>query len=509
MTNTVKLKTNSPQTNLSKWEKYHSPQSDEDLNLNLETVKSKVKDFSVIEKPSKLNLTSQIEKNINRSIDIDKVGHIGTVFTRSRNTDSTDKGFLNEATRMQNVPNNPDQLKLPSSLSSMDSFDQLLADDKLDFDDPELDHLLLKHTNIEEKNGKTAQKNSSKSTCKRENSKSFPEYKPKSNSIQDRNLNCVQTSLDNNAAEKVECLKNISDSDISFSLDDSFTASNTYHSLKTESNSRSSVSLRVPWKQEAGKGNSSCRSSAIENINGGANKETAGQLSCKNRLNDGSSDKFMECNSEKDCTYGDRAVTEAALVQNDVNLKRRGESISTCINRLNSSCDNFMGYDSEEDCSQGNRTVIDTPSVQKPCSHEIRSNCINRLIDPCEDSMGYNGDEDGSNGDRVVEKTDLVHKLVNKKPNGVTKHNSGSNCDRCKLSVCSCMSDRQDFKHTLDKPKPEYEMVSSELSKPGSQVLKRSNLNQTTKFNKRYAYNLSGLYPAFFGKRPLAKIGKK
>ena len=266
MTNTVKLKTNSPQTNLSKWEKYHSPQSDEDLNLNLETVKSKVKDFSVIEKPSKLNLTSQIEKNINRSIDIDKVGHIGTVFTRSRNTDSTDKGFLNEATRMQNVPNNPDQLKLPSSLSSMDSFDQFLADDKLDFDDPELDHLLLKHTNIEVKNGKTTQKNSSKNTCERENSKSFPEYKPKTKSMQDRNLNFIRTSLDNNAAEKVECVENISDSDISFSLDDSFAAANTYHSLKTESNSRSSVSLRVPWKQEAGKGNSTCLSSAIKNI---------------------------------------------------------------------------------------------------------------------------------------------------------------------------------------------------------------------------------------------------
>ena len=265
LTNTVKLKKNSPQTNLSKWEKYHSPQSDEDLNLNLETVKSKVKDFSVIEKPSKLNFTSHIEKNMN-SIGIDKVGHRGAVFTQSRNTDSTDKGFLNEATRMQNVPNNPDQLKLPSSLSSMDSFDQLLADDKLDFDDPELDHLLLKHTNIEEKKGKTAEKNCSKRTCERENSKSFPEYKPKTYSMQDRKLNFIRTSLDKNATEKVECLENISDSDISFSLDDSFAAANTYHSLKTECNSRSSVSLRVPWKQEAGKGNSTCSSSAIKNI---------------------------------------------------------------------------------------------------------------------------------------------------------------------------------------------------------------------------------------------------
>ena len=485
MTNTVKLKKNSPQTNLSKWEKYHSPQSDEDLNLNLETVKSKVKDFSVIEKPSKLNLTSHIEKNMNSGIGIDKVGHRGAVFTRSRNIDSTDKAFLNEATRMQNVPNNPDQLKLPSSLSSMDSFDQLLADDKLDFDDPELDHLLLKHTNIEEKNGKTAQKSSSKSTCERENSKSFPEYKPKTNSMQDRNLNFIRTSLDNNAAEKVECLENISESDISFSLDDSFAAANTYHSLKTESNARSSVSLRVPWKQEAGKGDSTCQSSAIKDIDEEANTDTAGQLSCKNRLNDGSCDKFMECNSEKDCTYGDRAVTEAALVQNHVNLKHRGESISASINRFNSSCDKFMGYDSEDESSQGNKTVIEAPSVQKPLSCDIRSNCINRLIDPCVDFMGYNSDVDGSIGDRVVEETDLVQKHVTEKPNSVTKHNSASICDSCKLSICACKSDRQDFNNDLDKP--ENEMVSSELSKPGRQVGISANLNQTTKFNKGYA----------------------
>ena len=215
----------------------------------------------------------------------------------------------------------------------------------------------------------------------------------------------------------------------------------------------------------------------------------------------------MACNSEEDCTYGDTAVTEAALVQNHVNLKDRGGSKSASINRFNSSCDNFMGYDSEEDCSQGNGTVIETPSVQKPCIREIRSNCINRLIDPCEDFMGYNSDEDRSSGDRVVEETDLVQKHVTKKHKSVTKHNYASICDSCKLSICACKSDRQDFDHTLDKP--EYEMVTPELSKPGSQVVKSANLNQTTKFNKRYAYNLSGLYPAFFGKRPLAKIGKK
>ena len=193
----------------------------------------------------------------------------------------------------------------------------------------------------------------------------------------------------------------------------------------------------------------------------------------------------MACNSEEDCTYGDTAVTEAALVQNHVNLKRRGESKSTCINRLIDPCDGFMGYNSKEDCSQGNRTVIETPSVEKPCGPEFRSNCINRLIDPCEDFMGYNSDEDGSNGDRVVEKTDLVHKLVNKKPNGVTKHSSAAMCDRCKLNICACKSDRQDFNHALDKPN--YEMVSSELFKPGGQVVKSANLNQTAKFNKRYA----------------------
>ena len=336
-------------TGSSKWEKYNSQHSDEDLNLSLKTFQTK-KDFSVIEKPLKDQMKFQNKKSCDRTLNFDQAAqqrnassHNLVLNSRPHMSSSKDNASAGKAidNTRTNVQISPDQFKIPSSFSSLDSFEQMLANDNINFNDPELDKVLLEQNKFEENVYKATQldnDNGDETELPRSSPTELKQtnHPAKTVDLLNRSRNKVVTnSLSSDTCEKKEYLKGCLESDISFSLDDSFMTSNTYQSVVLKTNSSPAVALRVPWKHSIDKCNRNRHDDAVENKSQEGTVTTASHLLHKHKLN-GSGGNFMGYDSEDDCSYiEDKNMSETAFEQKGTERRNNSKIKSNFMQNCN------------------------------------------------------------------------------------------------------------------------------------------------------------------------------
>ena len=424
----------------SKWEKYYSQQSEEDVHLNIDALKVKVKDFSVIEEPFKtdnvtfprnqIDFSTQHTNVINDRINSNKrlVPQLPPV---KEETTVSKVTYTNPATQVSRLDNS----KLPSSFSSMDSFEQMLANDNLDFSDPELDKLLQTQTNVDKIEGelinespdsipneKLSVVNASDKQrdaqwdhnqggkCSRQ--KLFPEENEYPNaSCEEKQhqsgsygevgldftpcdkdeANLVENSMAAKTHENidplqaVECdtkiadtcdkktvencdikfpdindrhfeahnetpsgVKSLSESEISFSLDDSFVTSNHFNvKASTETKKRPAVSLRAPWKENTNS------NSVIENVIKSPVSALKRPIANENRIGVGYKEDHQSAIID----------TDKMNIESSDNVRLDVVENKPCNMQIN-----FMGYDSEDgDLPSGEEVAI-------PEKTEVRQN---------------------------------------------------------------------------------------------------------------------------------------
>ena len=441
----------------SKWEKYESQHSEDDVNLDIDAVKVKIKDFSVIEKPMKTETVILPGKQINLCT-TQHTDVLNERNQRSMNTQHTQCSATNDRRNLNNrlVPQlapvrgetmihkathtNPvtqvsksENSKLPSSFSSLDSFEQMLANDNLDFSDPELEKLLQTQTNIdkiEEKlidlspGSSNPNENSSDALdiqndpqsgikkvikCSSENVSpmdkkdaidSFEEKDQPSNSSGKKELHftpCdknetsqvenfmadIENSLGDNIHENddmkaIECDTNAaeicdigavencdrrmqdssdckqsktnndnhtgvkslsSESETSFSLDDSFiTANHIEANISTKTSNEPTVSLRAPWKENLKVSSTNSKSAIKESVT-----KSHYRAIDKHITNENSS--AMEINE-----HHKSAITQSSKTNIDTD---GNVTLGATENRSHDREANFMGYDSYDNDIEG------------------------------------------------------------------------------------------------------------------------------------------------------------
>ena len=424
----------------SKWEKYYSQQSEEDLHLDIDALKVKVKDFSVIEKPFKtdnvifprnqIDISTQHTNIINNRTNVDK-----RLFPQlppvKEDTTVSKVMCTNTATQISRLDNS----KLPSSFSSMDSFEQMLANDNLDFSDPELDKLLQTQTNVDKIEGElisespgsnpnekfsvanaSDMQNDAQWDHKQGEKCSRQKLSPEENEypngscgeIEHQSGSCKEVELDftpcdkdetnlveNSMAAKphenidsmqaVECdtkiadtcdkktvencdikfpdindrhfeahnethagVKSLSESEISFSLDDSFVTSIQLNvKASTETKKRPAVSLRAPWKENTNS------NSVIENVIKSPVSALKRPIANESRIGVGYKEDHQSAIID----------TDKMNIESSDNVRLDVVENKPCNMRIN-----FMGYDSEDD---------DLPSGEEvaiPEKTEVRQN---------------------------------------------------------------------------------------------------------------------------------------
>ncbi|MEW8545301.1 MAG: hypothetical protein AB2693_17400, partial [Candidatus Thiodiazotropha sp.] len=268
----------------SKWEKYNSQHSEEEINLDTAGFKSKVKDFTVIEKTKKAQQFDRINTGrcdtIQHCHEISKncssvsksISHSMSVKKGNASADKTHDTCSFITSKLLS----PNPYKVPSPFSSMDSFEQMLADESLDFNDPDLDKVLMTQTGIERMTDKQLNALPADSQDYKNN------FRVNTNTLEDnigqtKSL-CPDVSDCSGCSDKTDLeididakaivtdvgdkkiieqnekdafsMKRLS-SDNSFSLDDSFLDSHQLHSSNKSAEIKSvpSTALRVPWKQ--------------------------------------------------------------------------------------------------------------------------------------------------------------------------------------------------------------------------------------------------------------------
>ena len=516
----------------SKWEKYNSQQSEEDVHLDINTLKVKVKDFSVIEKPLKpdvifprnaVNIRTQHHDERNERINTNKKA-VSQLPSVKEDTSVTKVSYPSPAAKFANS----EVSKLPSSFSSMDSFEQMLANDNLDFSDPELDKLLQTQTSIakieEELLNKSPQnsndnKDSSEmgsldkqrlgeedqiltgrgsgiklsaeekemehQTCngscdevvsdlvpcdkikanKTENSSSeiaenadmllVDKYDAKMTencdiielaenceikTAENRDIkieeNCDIKIAKNHDAkltdehnDTCDCIKSLSsESETSFSLDDSFLASNSYnvHTL-TESKKGSALSLRVPWKENVILTNTNSNST-IENASESPVGAIKDSMIIKNSAYAGTNE------------YHESAITNTSKI----NIESCDNVGSAVVE--NKLCDlqtNFMGYESEDhESSLGEMSAVSEKT-------EVRKN---------------------------KRETTFAENLLNKKSNIF----ANSNVSLYQTTSATKTDLRDEFSLSSTSLKADVRSVSSQFKNP-----QKRTANQGTKLSKR------------------------
>ena len=450
----------------SKWEKYESQQSEDDINLDIDAVKVKAKDFSVIEKSLKSKTVILPGKQVNpyttQNTDVlneKNQRNINTQYSATNERTNLNKRCVPQLPPVREetiIPKathkNPvtqvvmsENSKLPSSFSSMDSFEQMLANDNLDFSDPELDKLLQTQNNIDKIEEKlidlspgsgNPKENSSRLDaldlqnnsqsgnekvikCKNENVvpignkgaiDSFEEMDRPSNSSEKKELqfmpcdkneishveNSVGDHLHDNDDTKVvelnanaakvcdidaveNCDRRIpdlsvkhsktnndnhtgvkslsSESETSFSLDDSFMTSNPYNgTTKTKDYSKEpTASLRAPWKENV-KVNSTKSISAIkENV-------TKTLISAIDQ---------HKTNVHRSTAQSNEHHKSAITDTNKTNIYSRDNVRLDAIENRFHKVANFMGYDSDNDddydefCAKNVNEIKEMPEVEQ------------------------------------------------------------------------------------------------------------------------------------------------
>ena len=331
---------------LSKWEKYNSQHSEEEIDLDMTGFKTKTKDFTVIEKTleakqfdrinSSRNDTTQHchEVSENCSVVSNSTSHCKSVEKVSARADKTHNTSSLKISKLVS----PNPSTVPSSFSSVDSFEKMLADENLDFNDPDLDKVLMTQTDIE-RMIQTDKELTAQSADSKDNKENFGiDTNTLEDSIETKSL-CPEISDCNGCSGKADLeidtdakaivadvvgknmieqnerdassVKRIS-SDDSFSLDDSFLDSHQLHSNSktTEIKCVPLTTLRVPWKQSV----KSINDNKIRDKNDlktNTNNKPNNELITLNPSNHGNKIRNLEANAET----------------------------------------NFMGYDDEEECS--------------------------------------------------------------------------------------------------------------------------------------------------------------
>ena len=333
-------------TNSSKWEKYNSQHSEEDVDLDTTVFKAKVKDFSVIEKPVKRE-TMKFCKHDNSirtsgNLNLNRISPYAAVGENSLRMAKISK--TNCETRVVSP--------VPNSFSSIDSFEQLLENDNLDFNDSELDRVLMTQTNNDRITKEHLDKEAdvtvdglskygpvvTSDRITNVNGKKIRLSYEEENIKHDQNVSLDKASLESNTSLN-DTKRKSSDLETSFSLDDSFMASNTYDKTVTsEIKNRPAFSLRAPWKDNlSGDRNKS---------NNKANNHTESLIDSYDSTNPLDSDsgklkvKVMGYDGDKDFNYSESQVALESEHISESNYQHKNIIVKSLINMKNNSMPN-------------------------------------------------------------------------------------------------------------------------------------------------------------------------